>query len=69
MPQELPENVIWLVDGDNSRYVHKYERQAFALGDVATFFDYHADGRLDYDSALTCRVTEDPVYGEVARPV
>lgn len=69
MPKEIPENVIWLEDGEHSRYVHKYERQPYALGDVATFFDYHEDDRLDYDSAITCRVVEDLVYGEIAKPV
>lgn len=69
MQQELPPNVIWLEDGDNSRYVRQYEFKPFSIGDVGTFYDFHADGTLDYDSALTCRVEEDLVYGEVARAV
>lgn len=67
--QELPDNLLWLVDGGQSRYVHKYERQPFELGDVATFFDYDADGGLDYDTAVTCRVVEDEVLGVVGRLV
>ena len=67
--QELPDNLLWLVDGGQSRYVHKYERQPFGLGDVATFFDYDPDGGLDYDTAVTCRVVEDEVLGVVGRLV
>ncbi|MEO0732456.1 MAG: hypothetical protein AAFZ52_06450 [Bacteroidota bacterium] len=67
--QEIPDNVIWLEDGDQSRYVHKYERQPFAVGDMATFYDYHADGTLDYDSAVTCRVVEDVLLGVIVRLV
>ncbi len=66
---ELPDNVIWLEDAGQSRYVHKYERQSFAVGDVATFFDYDPEGGLDYDTAVTCRVIEDEVLGLVARLV
>lgn len=67
--KELPDNVLWLQDADNSRYVNKYERKPFALGEVATFFDYDEDGGLDYDSAVTCRVEEDEVLGLIARLV
>lgn len=67
--QELPDNLLWLVDGDQSRYVHKYERQPFAPGDVATFFDYDPAGDLDYDTAVTCRVVEDEVLGLIGRLV
>ena len=69
MQQELPDNVIWLVDGDDSRHVHKYERQAYALGEVATFYDFNPGGELDYDTAVTCRVERDPLLGEIARLV
>ncbi|OAV44492.1 hypothetical protein [Lewinella sp. 4G2] len=69
MRKELPDHVIWLVDGDEGRYVHQYEFRPFAIGDVATFYDYHEDGTFDYDSATTCRVERDAVYGEIARKV
>lgn len=69
MMEELPDNVIWLEDADRSRYVHKYDFQPFETGEVATFYDYHPTGFLDYDSALTCRVVEDAVLGPVARAV
>jgi len=67
--QELPDHVLWLIDGDNSRYVHRYEFKQFALGDVATFYNYDPDGYLDYDTAVTVRVTEDPLLGLVGRLV
>lgn len=67
--QELPEHVLWLVDGDNSRYVNRYEFKPFALDDVVTFYDYHQDGTLDYDSAVTVRLTEDATLGIVGRLV
>ncbi|WP_020570049.1 hypothetical protein [Neolewinella persica] len=67
--QELPDNLLWLVDADQSRYIHKYERQPFALGDVATFYTYDPEGHLDYDSAITCRVVEDEVLGVIGRLV
>ena len=67
--QELPDHVLWLVDGDNSRHVHRYEFKPFAVGDVETFYDYHADGTLDYDSATTVRVAEDDLLGVVGRLV
>ena len=67
--QELPEHVLWLVDGDNSRYVNRYEFKPFTLDDVVTFYDYHQDGTLDYDSAVTVRVTEDATLGIVGRLV
>jgi len=67
--KELPENILWLQDADNSRYINKYERKAFELGEVATFFDYDEDGYLDYDSAVTVRVVEDEVLGLVGRLV
>ena len=69
MQQELPDNVIWLRDGGSGRYVHKYERQPYRIGDVATFYDFNEDGTLDYDSAVTCRVEADELLGEVARKV
>lgn len=69
MKQELPENVVWLVDGDEGRYVHKYEFKIYEVGEVATFYDYHEDGFFDYDTATTCRIERDEVYGEVARKV
>jgi len=67
MQEELPDNVIWLVDGDEGRYVHKYEFQPFQVGDTATFYSYHADGTFDYDSAVTCRIEKDDTLGDVAR--
>jgi hypothetical protein len=67
--QELPDNILWLEDAGNSRYVNKYERKPFLEGDVATFFDYDPDGGLDYDSAVTCRVVRDEVLGLVGRLV
>lgn len=67
--KELPDNILWLQDGDNSRYVNKYERRAFEVGEVATFFDYDEAGGIDYDSAVTCRVEEDDLLGLVARLV
>ncbi len=66
---ELPDNVLWLEDADRSRHVHKYERQPYALGEVATFFDYDPEGGLDYDTAVTCRVVEDAFLGVIARLV
>ncbi len=69
MQKELPNNVLWLEDGDNSRYVHRYEFAPYALGEVTTFYDYAEDGSLNYDTAVTCRVEQDDVYGEIARPV
>ena len=67
--QELPDHVLWLIDGDNSRYVHCYEFKPFALDDVATFYNYDPNGDLDYDTAVTVRVTEDPLLGLVGRLV
>ena len=67
--QELPENVLWLEDGDRSRYVHRFEFKSFTLEEVATFYDYDPEGQLDYDSAVTARVTEDPVLGMIGRLV
>lgn len=67
--KELPENVLWLEDAGNSRYVNKYERKPFIIGEVATFFDYAPDGGIDYDSAVTCRVVEDEVLGLVGKLV
>ena len=69
MQQELPENVIWLRDGDQGRYVHRYDFRPFEVGEVSTFYDYHEDGTFDYDSAVTCRVEADELHGEVARKV
>ena len=67
--QELPPNVLWLVDGDHSRHVHRYEFKPYAVGDTATFYDYDPNGALDYDSAVTVRVEEDPTLGVVGRLV
>jgi len=67
--QELPDHILWLIDGDNSRHVNKYERKPYELGDVATFFDYSPEGGVDYDSAVTVRVVEDEVLGIVGRLV
>lgn len=67
--KELPDHVLWLVDGDNSRHVHRYEFKPFAPEDVATFYDYHEDGTLDYDSAVTVRVEQDPDLGVIGRLV
>jgi hypothetical protein len=67
--KELPDNVLWLEDAGNSRYVNKYERKPFETGEVATFFDYNPEGEIDYDSAVTCRVIRDEVLGLVARLV
>lgn len=67
--KELPENVLWLEDAGNSRYVNKYERKAFTEGEVATFFDYDPEGNLDYDTAVTCRVVRDEVLGLVGKLV
>lgn len=69
MTKELPDNVLWLQDADEGRYVHKYDFKPFELGEVATFYDYHEDGTHDYDSAVTCRVERDPILGEIARKV
>lgn len=69
MQKELPDNVVWLVDGDEGRYIHKYEFQPFKVDEVATFYDYHEDGTFDYDTATTCRIEKDALYGEVARKV
>lgn len=67
--QELPDHVLWLIDGDNSRYVHRYEFKPFVLEDVATFYNYDPTGYFDYDTAVTVRVTEDPLLGLVGRLV
>lgn len=67
--QELPDHILWLIDADNSRYIHRYAFKPFTLDDVETFYDYHEDGRLDYDSAVTVRVTEDATLGIVGRLV
>ncbi|TXF91544.1 hypothetical protein FUA23_02270 [Neolewinella aurantiaca] len=67
--KELPDNVIWLEDAGNSRYVNKYERKPFEEGEVSTFFDYDPDGGIDYDTAVTCRVEHDEVLGLIARLV
>ena len=67
--KELPENVLWLEDAGNSRYVNKYERKPFAEGEVSTFFDYDPEGGIDYDSAVTCRVVRDDLLGLVGRLV
>lgn len=69
MTQELPDHVLWLLDGDQSRYVHRYEFKPFTVDEVATFYDYTPDGTLDYDTAVTVRVTEDPLLGVVGRLV
>lgn len=71
--QELPENILWLEDGDRSRHVHKYERRPYEAGEVATFYDYDpADATgaaVDFDTAVTCRVTEDETLGLIGRLV
>ena len=67
--KELPDNILWLQDADKSRYVNKYERKAFELGEVSTFFDYDEDEGIDYDSAVTVRVVMDEVLGLVGRLV
>ena len=69
MKQELPANVIWLEDADRSRYVRQYDFKAFRIGDVATWYDYVPGEELDYDTAVTGRVGEDGIYGEVVRLV
>lgn len=67
--KELPDHVLWLVDGNNSRHVRRYEFKPFTLGDAETFYDYHEDGTLDYDTAVTVRVEEDAVLGIIGRLV
>ena len=67
--QELPDHVIWLVAGEDSRYVRRYEFKPFSLGEVATFYNFEEDGSLDYDTAVTCRIESDPDLGMIARMV
>lgn len=67
--EELPDNVIWLEDADHSRYVRQYDFKPYTIGDVATWYDYDPEGGLDYDTAVTGRVEEDALYGEVVRRV